>query len=535
MEASFEYRWYQKEGIEAISKDLIYCLSSGSDEYPVGAFQTGTGKTIIMTGIVDDIVNKFPGLKIIVAAHDKRIIRQNYKAMVQEFGESFVGLYSAGLKSREVKKVTVGSIQSMYNKTDLFEDFDVMIVDECHLVNPKRAGMYRTMIQNCDLAVAGLSGSPFRLGHGYIYEGKDTIFKKLSYNLCTPENHARLVEDGFLAKMYTKATLTEFDTSDIKLKGRDYDEAQMSDAFDRDEITQACVEEIIKFGKNYKSWMVFAIDTKHANNIQEEFRKRGISAIAIHSKMDGSEDDALEDFMNGKYQVAISVNMLTTGFDHPRIDLIAHMRPTKSPVFHVQSNGRGGRPHPDKDHTLVLDFAGNFDELGPLDNVRVKTKREKKGGGEPIIKICEECGCKHHPSVRICDACGFKFQFKHKLRLGGGDFDIFSSKETTTKWVIVKSTTYNIKPKTYSVPSMLKVIYRTDCGTISELIGVEHKRGSFPWKIARNWLKHRLPEQVEHPKKVEDILQDFQILKTPTKMLVNFANKHPKILNSVFD
>lgn len=531
-------RWYQKEGIAALSTDLIHCIENDSDEFPVGAFQTGTGKTHIMVGIVNELMNFNPNLNIIVAAHDKRIIKQNYKAMKNEFG-SFVGLYSAGLKSRTVEKITVGSIQSMYRHPEIFEDYDIMIIDECHLVNPKKAGMYRTMIAECKLKVVGLTGSPFRLGHGYIHEGKNTIFKKLSYNLCTPENYRRLISEGYLAKMYTKGTKLELVTTGIKVKRGDFDEKQLSDAFDIEEITNQAVDEIIEFGKNYKHWLVFAIDINHANHIRDRFRELGISAIAVHSKMDEDDTDAINDFKSGKYRVAINVNMLTTGFDFPEIDLIAHLRPTKSPVFHVQSNGRGGRPHADKDHTLILDFAGNFEELGPIDNVLVKTKSNKKGGiVVPLVKKCPECGCKFHPAVRVCDACGFEFEFNHHLRLGNNNFDIFSRDNPSgTRWVKVLGTEYSQTSGGFKTPPMLKAIYHTENGKITEVIGINHPVGSFPNRIAVNWLKHRLPVGVVAPQQLSVLMKDIRVLKTPSKILVNFPKdekKRPKIVNSEF-
>ena len=82
------------------------------------------------------------------------------------------------------------------------------------------------------------------------------------------------------------------------------------------------------------------------------------------------------------------MDVLTTGFDDPDIDLIALMRPTKSPILHVQTVGRGLRPSPKKDHCLILDFAGNTMRLGPVNDMRVKMrdKNKRKVNGEAMAK-----------------------------------------------------------------------------------------------------------------------------------------------------
>ncbi len=48
----------------------------------------------------------------------------------------------------------------------------------------------------------------------------------------------------------------------------------------------------------------------------------------------------LDDFKAGRIRALINVDVLTTGFDHPSIDLIAVMRATKSTSLWVQMVGR---------------------------------------------------------------------------------------------------------------------------------------------------------------------------------------------------
>ena len=48
-----------------------------------------------------------------------------------------MGIYSAGLKSRHTREpVIVAGIQSVYDKADALGRFDLVIIDEAHLIAP---------------------------------------------------------------------------------------------------------------------------------------------------------------------------------------------------------------------------------------------------------------------------------------------------------------------------------------------------------------------------------------------------------------
>ena len=122
---------------------------------------------------------------------------------------------------------------------------------------------------------------------------------------------------------------------------------------------------------------------------------------------------------NGK----VSVVGNTTGFDHPDTDLIVMLRPTMSPVLYVQMAGRGLRPKSHIDHCLVLDFAGNVEQHGPITAVQ-PPKRKGQGGGEAPVKLCPECAEILHMSVKQCSECGYVFipeDKPQKWRLSDGD------------------------------------------------------------------------------------------------------------------
>ena len=171
-----ELRWYQEEAVNELIK--TNCA------HPVVVAPTGSGKTLILCGFIDKCLTKNPKHNVLVLSHVEDILRQDFKAIEKYFGEDSCGLYSAGLSSRTIKKLTVAGIQSVYRKPEYFSQFTIIIIDECHLINHKREGMYRKFLESFDNAqYIGLTATPWRLSHGRICDGEEALFTDIIYDL----------------------------------------------------------------------------------------------------------------------------------------------------------------------------------------------------------------------------------------------------------------------------------------------------------------------------------------------------------------
>lgn len=62
------------------------------------------------------------------------------------------------------------------------------------------------------------------------------------------------------------------------------------------------------------------------------------------------------------------------------------------------------RPKSHTDHCLVLDFAGNVAQHGPVTNVQ-PSKKKGEGDGDAPTKVCEKCHEICHISAKICPNC----------------------------------------------------------------------------------------------------------------------------------
>ena len=344
--------------------------------------------------------------------------------------------------------------------------------------------------------------------------GKDALFDDIVYSIPIK----KLQDDGKLCQLVAKGTPKRLDPKGIKKIAGDFIVKELSMAFDREAITKDIISELVSFKDKRKKWLVFAIDINHAENIADELMANGIRTGVVHSKMTGHRDSVIRAFKAGTYQCLVSVAVLTTGFDAPDVDLIALLRPTSSPVLHVQIIGRGLRVAPGKKDCLILDFAGNLLRNGPIDKPVIRLNG--KGGGEAIMKECPKCWEIVHAAVRICPACKHEFQFKHHLSAKAKNREVLSIE----KWHNVDKVKYYRYVGNREIP-MLKVRYFCGLRSFSEFVCLEHQ-GYARYK-AKFWWEER--SDYAFPDTAQQALEKSDTLKTPKKILVNEDDKYDNI------
>lgn len=537
----YEDRWYQDESVDA----LYSSLKESKANHPIAAIPTGGGKTAILCKLVEKILTDNFREEILIISHNQEILEQDFNGLryYLEYDEdsddffepSQIGMYSASLGIRDIKKITVASIQSIWKLPGFFKSFGVVIIDECHLINSEEEGMYRDFLSQIPANYVGLTATPYRTKHGYIHEGPNALFNCLVYDLTSMENFNRLTEEGYLCPLYSKRTSLSMNPEGVRMVAGEFSQKGLSEKLDRENITKQAVSETIKFGKKYKKWLVFAIDIDHAENIVRIFKDSGISAIAVHSRMKIDRDKVLQGFKDGKYRALVNVDMLTTGFDDPEIDLIAMMRPTNSPILHVQTTGRGLRPSPGKDHCLILDFGGNTKRLGPINDIQIQPPKEKKGGGGgPMAKECEECEFLNHLAAKECCNCGAEFPIKEKLTAQAEGHQDIVKKAFTPKepeWKDVREIKYRIENKNGT--DMFVVDYWVGFQRYQQFILLDHTG----WARAKalKWVENCWDgDPDEMPTSVAELKTSYPFLKVPSRILVDLNGKHPQVTERDF-
>jgi len=510
---NFKLRKYQSEAINSIFNYFL----KGNRGNPLVVAPTGSGKSIIIADLCKQVITKWPGQKILVISHVKEILEQNYSKLKEHIKNSKIGLYSSGLKSKTISDITVAGIQSIYNKPELFDAFDIIIVDEAHTIPHTRGGRYHKFFEQVTKPVIGFTATPYRLGQGYLHKGDGAFFADIVYDIEIKE----LQHKGYLCPVSNKNPDETFDATGVKKQAGDFVLKELSIAFDREQITSRIVDELLKFKDIRKKWLLFAIDIDHCENITDTLNTNGIKAASVHSRMEGNRATIIDMFKSGHYQALVSVAVLTTGFDVPAVDLIGLLRPTASPTLHVQIIGRGLRISEEtgKKDCLVLDFAGNLLRNGPIDNPVVKTPG--KGGGEAVMKICPNCSEIVHAAVRVCSCCKYEFKFQHHLSEKSESAPVLSE----DLWHHVDDVEYKMYTGTKGIP-MLKVRYICGLRVFSEYICIEHN--GYALHKAKFWWGKRTTRPV--PETAYEAVEDSKYLDTPTEIQVNEGGKFANII-----
>jgi DNA repair protein RadD len=278
------------------------------------------------------------------------------------------------------------------------------------------------MAINPYLKIIGLSATVYRLGMGLLTNGP--IFTDIAYDLCNIQGFSRLIAEGYLAPIFPKKTNVELDVSSVGMSSTgDFNDRALQAAVDDADITYKALTEAVQIGQSRRSWTAFASGIDHAIHIAEMLRGTfGIDAAEVHSKMPEKERDRrIDAYKRGELRCIVNKDILTTGFDHPPIDLILMLRPTMSTGLWVQMLGRGTRPYDPaingylpgfaskKFDCCVLDYAGNTRRLGPINDPVIPKPKGKGRAGDAPVKICDACGAYNHTSARFCLVCNNEF------------------------------------------------------------------------------------------------------------------------------
>lgn len=417
-----ELREYQQRAVD----ELWGWLSAGNEGNPCVVMPTGSGKSHIVAATCMKVISASRSARILMVTHNKELVQQNFEKLLAHWGNAPAGICCAGLGKKDLgNPITMATIGSVANKVSRLGHIDMMIVDEAHGISHKEEGSYRNLINdlldtNPGMKVVGLTATPYRLGHGLITD-EPAIFSELLDSVGVKE----LIDDGYLSPLKSKMTITRLSTQGVKKRGGEYVAGQLAKAVDTDDDNERIAQEIIRHGAGRKSWLLFCASVAHAEHMVECLVDSGITAKVVSGELNKTRRATiLDDFKDGRIQAIANCEVLTTGFDHPSIDLIAMLRPTASPGLYVQMVGRGLRTAKGKQNCTVLDFAGNVSRHGPITDVQPPPA---KGKGEPEdapVKDCPQCGEIVHASVMVCPECFYLFPKPEKEKLVLHDDDI---------------------------------------------------------------------------------------------------------------
>ena len=363
-------RPYQVECVDTVEQ---YWADNPTKNAAV-SLPTGSGKTVIFSEIARRAVDR--GERVAVIVDRDELVQQTVDKLQKADELMFVGIVKAA-KNMVAADVCVCSIQTLRRpgRVEQLLPRDIVIYDEAHGSASDSAVdvMRRLGTIGGPAKAVGFSATFYRADNKPL----DVIWDDIVYE----KSILWAVSEGYLsdAKGIT-VPIQGLDLGSVKISGGDYQDRdlgqKMLDAHAAEQIAEAYLEHA-----SGRVTICFVPTIAAAEAVTEQFQHRGVPAEYVTGKTPAGERRRLyDDLEAGRIRVLTSVQVLTTGFDSPRVDCVLMARPTKSQGLYVQAVGRGLRLHPDKDYCLILDVSSSSDDNSLVGMPNLAGKEKKAEG-----------------------------------------------------------------------------------------------------------------------------------------------------------
>jgi DNA repair protein RadD len=382
------------------------------------ALPTGAGKTrVAVQAIRDWITTRYdpektitPQAAVIWLAHTEELCEQAYACFRQvwEASESvaplllvrFWGSYTQDLNAHrstlrrilESPSVLVSTPQRMVNVLDgggpatsavagdLRQALGLLVIDEAHRA---AAPSYRRVISGMlgdasPTPVVGLTATPFR--KEYVENDPETGTKELRQifrNLIEPTDtlgesvRVTLQERGVLARPVFETIVTE---TLMRMPALEFDLPSEEDVerIDRALAVRAdnprrrlvILDRIVPITTDPRNQVLyFGPSVRDAECMAFLLRERQVPAGVVSGQTrEATRRRMIDRFRRGELRVLCNCEVLTTGFDAPKVSHVVMARPTVSQVLYEQMVGRGlrGRLFGGTDTCVILDCQDDY-------------------------------------------------------------------------------------------------------------------------------------------------------------------------------
>jgi DNA repair protein RadD len=361
---TYVLRPYQQQAVDA----GVFFLESKEKINGIEVLPTGSGKSLVIANIVKRL-----DAPCLIFQPSKEILEQNF-AKFQSYGFE-PSIYSASCGKKNVGDITLATIGSVKTKAELFSHVKYIIVDECHLGDPKQ-GMMKSFLEMMQgVKVLGLTATPYRLysrGFGtsilkFLTRTRPRIYTKLVYYV----QNGDLFTEGYLTKLFYKQVETGFDKARLRLNstGSDYTDESVKRHFEElhfsDQIAKAVlrVQEIGRTGT-----LVFTRFCEEAEYIAG--RIQGAELVTAKTKK-AERERIIRGFKSGEIPVVSNVGVLGIGFDFPALANVILARPTMSLSVYYQQVGRCVRTAPGKRNALIVDMVKLMEQFGRVEELTI--------------------------------------------------------------------------------------------------------------------------------------------------------------------
>ncbi len=426
-------RYYQVNAIKAVEQSL----AEGKREMLL-AMATGTGKTRTITGLIHRFLKSDRFRRILFLVDRTSLANQandTFNEMKVEPNQSLQTLYNFAVNGEvEIEtKVKVATVQSLVKQIFYSADqppidqFDCIIVDEAHRGytldqemtdgelafqnNEQYLSTYRRVLDYFDAVKIGLTATPALhtteiFGEPvFVYSYKEAVIDDYLVDHEPPyEIVTELNKDGI---HYEKGELLEFiDLTSGEIQTNELADEQTFEveSFNRSVLNESFNTVICETLLDYidpfaeEKTLIFCATDQHADTIKRILDELFVKKYGqdydekLVAKITGQADKPNQLIKNYKNEIkpniAITVDLLTTGIDVPKICNLVFLRRVKSRVLYEQMKGRATRKCDEigKSVFRIFDAVGLCREMAKVDTMKPIVKNVQ----QPISQLLQE-------------------------------------------------------------------------------------------------------------------------------------------------
>lgn len=411
-------RPYQLEA----TKEALAALSKNDDPV-LFVMSVGGGKSICIANIMATMENL--GKRALCLVSSAELVRNNSETYKSIGFEPSVFCASLGQKdiSNPCVFATPQSISSALKSGHPVGDipFNIILVDEAHgIAYDNHASTFMRILRYYktnypSMRVLGFTGTPFRGDTSIV--GEHCLFNSQVANITTQW----LIKRNYLVPAYfgTK-DIPGFDMAKLKAdKLGNFSNNDLELAIGKTpKLTHQIIMQVMDITKHRNGVFIFGSTRKHCEHIMDLLPETR-SGLILGDTPSSERSRLLQGARNGEIDYLVSVNCLLVGVDIPRFDTCAWLRPTSSLLLFTQGVGRALRLHPDKKSALILDYAGNLERFGDIDDPLINEALQPRADNEQDYVIpCLKCNTTNTVHARRCrgvidnQRCDFFFTWR---------------------------------------------------------------------------------------------------------------------------
>lgn len=401
-------RPYQLEAIKRVAEALVTTHDNelrGKSRKALLVMATGSGKTRVSAAIVDMLTKSNWAKRVLFLADRNALVTQAKNS----FKEHVPHLSSIDLTKEKEDNGTrlvfstyptiMNRIDSQKNEDGRFYGpghFDVIIIDEAHRSVYQK---YRAIFEYFDAILIGLTATPKKdIDHNtytlfnieddnptFAYELNQAVQDKFLVPPKAINLPVKFVHEGIKYSELPEADKAKYEETFFDGETEVEDSEISKTAINKFLFNNNTIDEVLDYlmnhgikvegGDKLGKTIIFAKNHKHAVFIEERFNKNypeySGKFLRVIDNYESKAQDLLENFCEDKVeldpQIAVSVDMMDTGVDAPRVVNLVFFKQVRSYAKFWQMIGRGTRLRPnlfgpgmDKEHFIIFDICDNF-------------------------------------------------------------------------------------------------------------------------------------------------------------------------------